>query len=87
MLFLNQQGGRLSTAGAHTTIAAAAGPDEKTTAHVLRHTFATNLVRDGADLVIVAELLGHARTDTARIYTLPTENDLQAALDRVTVDY
>ncbi|WP_416211495.1 tyrosine-type recombinase/integrase [Frankia sp. Cas3] len=46
-LFLNQQGGRLSAAGAHTiiitTIAAAAGLDEKTTAHVLRHTFATSL--------------------------------------------
>ncbi|WP_041254691.1 tyrosine-type recombinase/integrase [Frankia sp. EAN1pec] len=56
--------GRLSTAGAHTiiiTIAAAAGLDEKTTAHVLRHTFATSLVCGSTDLVTVAELLGHTR--------------------------
>jgi integrase/recombinase XerC len=55
--------------------------------HVLRHTFATNLVRDATNLVLVTELLGHARVDTVRIYTLPTEDDVQDAVDRVTVDY
>ncbi|KLL10428.1 hypothetical protein BL254_20350 [Protofrankia sp. BMG5.30] len=88
-LFLNQQGGRLSTAGAHTiitTIAAAAGLDEKTTAHVLRHTFATSLVRGGTDLVTVAELLGHTRLETVRIYTQPTEDDKIRALDHLITD-
>jgi site-specific recombinase XerD len=59
-LFLNQRGQRLSVRGAHdiiTAIAAAAGLDDDTTVHVLRHTFATTLVRGGTDLVIVAELL------------------------------
>jgi integrase/recombinase XerC len=88
-LFLNQQGGRLSAGGAHsviTAIAAAAGIDEKTTAHVLRHTFATSLVRGGTDLVTVAELLGHARLETVRIYTKPTEEDKVKALDHLIVD-
>lgn len=55
--------------------------------HTLRHTFATNLIRRGEDLVIVAELLGHSRVETVRVYTLPTEDDVQAAVDAATVDY
>ncbi|WP_322756749.1 tyrosine-type recombinase/integrase [Frankia sp. Cas3] len=88
-LFLNQQGGRLSTTSAHTiitTLAEAAGLDEKTTAHVLRHTFATSLVRGGTDLVTVAELLGHSRLETVRIYTQPTEDDKIRALDHLILD-
>jgi len=49
-LYLNQRGGRLSTKGAHdiiTTIAATAQLDDQITAHTLRHTFATRLVRGG----------------------------------------
>ena len=55
--------------------------------HTLRHTFATSLVRAGYDLVLVASLLGHARIETVRIYTLPTDDDVQAAVDHITVDY
>ncbi|SPL88391.1 Tyrosine recombinase XerC [[Actinomadura] parvosata subsp. kistnae] len=38
-------------------------------AHTLRHTLGTNLLRQGVDIVVVAELLGHARLDTTRRYT------------------
>lgn len=53
--------------------------------HVLRH-FATTLVRGGTDLVIVAELLGHARLETTRVYTRPTAEDRAKALDLLPVD-
>lgn len=88
-LFLNQRGHRLSVRGAHniiTTIATAAGLDDATTVHILRHTFATALVRGGTDLVIVAELLGHARLETTRIYTRPSAEDRRRALDLLPVD-
>lgn len=39
---------------------------EKITPHVLRHTFATRLIRAGKDIVIIAELLGHASLDTTK---------------------
>jgi integrase/recombinase XerC len=53
-LFLNTKGGRLSVRTDSSVIAAIAddgGLDVETTAHVLRHTFATTLVRGGTDLV------------------------------------
>ena len=53
---------------------------------MLRHTFATRLVRGGTDLVIVADLLGHARLETTRVYTGPTDEDRTAALDLLDVD-
>ena len=88
-LFLNQRGRRLSVRGAHdiiTGIAAGAGLDDGTTVHTVRHTFATTLVRGGADLVIVAELLGHARLETTRIYTRPSAEDRTRALDLLLTD-
>lgn len=88
-LFLNKRGQRLSARGAHdviTGIAASAGLDDDITAHVLRHTFATTLVRGGTDLVTVAELLGHARLETTRGYTRPSDEDRIRALDLLPTD-
>jgi site-specific recombinase XerC/DNA-binding CsgD family transcriptional regulator len=82
-LFLNRRGGRLTTRGASgifTAIAAAAGLDDKITAHVGRHTFVSQLVRGHEDLVLVAELAGHARLETLRIYSQPTDADKLNAL-------
>ena len=53
-LFLNRRGGPLSRRGASdifTAIAANAGLDDKTTAHIGRHTFVNELIRGGEDLV------------------------------------
>ncbi|MFI6739190.1 tyrosine-type recombinase/integrase [Nonomuraea sp. NPDC050451] len=70
-LFLNAKGGRLAAraaSGIIATIAQRAGLADPTTAHVLRHTLATTLVRGKTDLVLVAEILGHARLETTRRY-------------------
>jgi site-specific recombinase XerD len=51
------------------------------TPHVLRHTFATKILRSGVDIVTVAALLGHSRIDTTSIYTQPSWRDLENAVD------
>ena len=43
-------------------------------------------MRDGVDLVLVAEVLGHASLETARRYSLPGEADRAIALERLVVD-
>jgi len=48
--------------------------------HALRHTCLTALVRQGTDLVLVAELAGHRRVDTTRRYSLPSEADRRMAM-------
>ena len=88
-LFLNAKGGRLTAraaSGIIHTIAHNAALDDQPTAHILRHTLATTLVRGHTDLVIVAELLGHSRLETTRRYSLPTEKDKADALNLITID-
>lgn len=88
-LFLNAKSGRLTARAASGIIRAIAlngALDDEPTAHVLRHTLATTLVRGHTDLVIVAELLGHARLETTRRYSLPSEKDKEDALNLITVD-
>jgi site-specific recombinase XerD len=55
-------------------------------AHVLRHTCVTNLVRAGNDVVLVAELAGHRRLETTRRYSLPSAADRQAAMDALELE-
>lgn len=75
-----------SLARAVSRLGALAGLDGLS-AHVLRHTWATRLVRRGTDLVLVAELAGHARIETTRRYALPSAADRQAAVDLAACDY
>ncbi|MDP8909259.1 MAG: tyrosine-type recombinase/integrase [Chloroflexota bacterium] len=59
----------------------------KLSAHVLRHTFLTRMVRQGSDLVLVAELAGHRRVETTRRYSLPSDADRLLAVERLQIDY
>ena len=49
--------------------------------HTLRHSFAKNLVDAGIPLDRVAALMGHAKLETTRLYTLPGERDLELAVE------
>lgn len=86
-LFLNPQGRRMSTASLDL-IVRKIGRDcgLGLSAHVLRHTFLTNLVRAKNDLVMVAEIAGHKRLETTRRYTLPTESDRENAISKLMIE-
>jgi site-specific recombinase XerC len=88
-LFTSAGGTRMTTdaiADAIHAITRAARLDDHVTSHVLRHTFGTELTRSGVDLVTVAELMGHASLETTRLYTRPSEADMQRAVDLLTAD-
>jgi integrase/recombinase XerD len=59
--------------------ARAAGIEKKVTAHTFRHTFATELVRGGADITAVQKMLGHSDLDTTQIYLRMAGVDIKAA--------
>ncbi|HKO25237.1 MAG TPA: site-specific tyrosine recombinase XerD [Chloroflexota bacterium] len=82
-LFLNHHGERLTRQGFWLIIkgyAKQAGI-EKITPHTLRHSFATHLLNNGADLRAVQELLGHSCIATTQIYTHVTEAHVRDVYD------
>lgn len=88
-LFLNHRGARLSVRGARDIIARIASTarlDDTTTADVLRHTFATTLLRGGTDPATIAQLLGTTRLDLTRSWSKPTATTRTRALALLTVD-
>lgn len=86
-LFVGPKGLRLSARAVDMVIRRVAGrAGLELSAHVLRHTCVTNLVRGGNDIVLVAELAGHRRLETTRRYSLPSAADRQAAMDALEIE-
>ncbi|MBU7027518.1 MAG: tyrosine-type recombinase/integrase [Theionarchaea archaeon] len=75
-LFVNRRGTRLTDRYIEILVkrhAKRAGIKKKVTPHTLRHTFATHLLQNKANIMVIKDLLGHASLSTTQIYTHVTD--------------
>jgi integrase/recombinase XerD len=80
-IFLSERGTKLTTARIWQIVkkhAQRAGLEKNVYPHLLRHTFATHLLGNGADLRIIQEMLGHADISTTQVYTHVDQQRLKA---------
>lgn len=80
-IFLSQRGGRMTAARIWQIvkrIARHAGLEANVYPHLLRHSFATHLLGNGADLRVIQEMLGHSDISTTQIYTHVDQSHLKA---------
>lgn len=85
-LFVNRRGERLTRQGFWLILkshAKVAEIDSHVTPHTLRHSFATHMLRGGASVRAVQELLGHANVSTTQVYTQLADDHLRSEYERV----
>ena len=84
-LFINRRGERLTRQGFWLILknhAKAANISSDVTPHTLRHSFATHMLRGGAPLRSVQELLGHANISTTQVYTQLTDEHVRRVYEQ-----
>ncbi len=84
-LICNKFGKRLSTRGIRRAVsseAEKAGLSDDVSPHTLRHTFATHMLQNGADLRTLQEMLGHENLQTTEVYTHVADDQLKETYDQ-----
>ncbi len=89
-LFISKRGERLTSRYVQKflrELRASANLNKDLTPHKLRHTFATHLLKNGTNIRLVQELLGHSSISTTQIYTHSNSKDLDDAIKKFTIKH
>lgn len=89
-LFISKRGDRLTSRYVQKNLQElrlSANLNKNVTPHKLRHTFATHLLKNGTNIRLVQELLGHSSISTTQIYTHSNSKDLDEAIKKFTIKY